>query len=276
MSSKPATTAPNRVPQRMRLPLRFRRLRVLAVERLSAHFVRVILGGEDIEGFSSPGFDDHVKLFLPDAATGEIRLPEAGPDGPIWPEGPKPVARDYTPRHHDPEAGTLAIDFALHESGPATAWALQAKPGDELGVGGPRGTFLIPADFDWHLLAGDETAVPAIARRLEELPAAARAIVLVEIDRPGDELPLQSRAALEVHWCHRNGAAPGTASVLLEAMRRLVLPTGDGYAWVACETAAARALRQHLVQERGIDPKRVKAAGYWRRGTAGAHETIED
>lgn len=272
-----AKPAPDKLPRRVRLPLRFRRLHVVATVRISTHFIRVILGGQELEGFSSPGFDDHVKLLLPDTETGDVHLPEVGPEGPLWPEGrPRPLMRDYTPRFHAADAGTLTIDFALHEHGPATAWAMQARPGDALGIGGPRGSFLVSLDFDWHLLAGDETAVPAIARRLEELPANARALVLVEINGAGDEFPLPSRAAVRMHWCHRNGAVPGTTSVLLDALKRLPLPEGDGYAWVACETQAARALRSHLVQERGLNPRWVKAAGYWRRGAAGAHDAIED
>lgn len=278
-NSPAADTAANpvtdsRQPQRLRLPLCFRRLQVRSSRPLTPAFIRIELAGEELDGFNSPGFDDHAKLFFPDPDGGDLRLPTMTQAGPVWPDGPRPIARDYTPRHHDRQAGTLTLDFVLHEAGPATDWARSARPGDWLGVGGPRGSMLIPTGYDWHLLVGDETALPAIARRLEELPADAHAIVVAEVDRPGDAPPLASPARLDLHWCHRQGAAPGSSPRLLAAVRALTLPAGDGYAWVACESGQARALRQHLTGERGLDPRRVKAAAYWRLGAEAVHEQI--
>jgi NADPH-dependent ferric siderophore reductase len=273
----PPSTLPNRTPQRVRHELKFRLVEVLKSERLSPGMLRITLGGADLAGFHSPGFDDHVKLFFPDPVTGELVLPRAGPDGPQAPsDGPRPTMRDYTPRHFDPDALTLAIDFAVHEAGPATTWALQAAPGQRLGVGGPRGSFLLPTDFDWHLLVGDDTALPAIARRLAELPAGARAMVLAEVDSAADELPLTSASTVEVHWVHRAGAAPGEAAPLLDRLAGLPFPPGDFHAWVACETGVAKAIRAHLVGERGAQPGWTKAAGYWRRGSVATHDSIGD
>lgn len=272
----PTETGAARAPQRIRLPLRFRKVQVTATERFATSFIRITLGGDELEGFDSPGFDDHVKLFFPDATTGELRIPELGPNGPVWPEGIKPVMRDYTPRFFDGAARTLVIDFALHEAGPATAWAINAKPGDWLGVGGPKGSFLVPTDYDFHLLAGDETAVPAIARRLEELPATTKAIALIEIDNVGDEIPLSSAAHVDLIWCYRKGAPAGTATVIKDALETLVLPDGDGYAWIACETKVARTIRSYLVKERNLNAKWVKAAGYWQLGAADSHESLDD
>jgi len=268
---------PERLPQRVRHTLRFRRLSVLRTERVTPHLVRITFGGADMTGFTSPGFDDHVKLFFPDPATGRLALPTAGPDGPVWPEGAKPVMRDYTPHHHDADAGTVQIDFALHEAGPATAWAEHAEPGDLLGVGGPRGSFIVPTAFDWHLLAGDDTALPAIARRLAELPAGARALVLAEVDGPADELPLPSAADVQVVWVHRGSRAAADAAEppLLAALRRTPLPSGDFHAWIGCESAAAKALRAHLVDECRANPKWIRASGYWRRGAAGTHDSLD-
>ena len=142
-----------------------------------------------------------------------------------------------------PAANTLTIDFVLHGDGPATAWAAQARPGNFLGVGGPRGSFIVPDDFDWYLFAGDETAIPAIGRRLEELPAGTRAIVVVEVADAAEEQRFDTRTRLETHWLHRNGAAPGDAIAAAKGDCRNVLPPGgDGYAWVAAEAATAKAL----------------------------------
>ncbi|MDM0079829.1 siderophore-interacting protein [Variovorax sp. J31P179] len=271
-----ASSTPDRLPRRLRHDLRFRKLEVRRVQRLTPHLIRITLGGDELAGFTSPGFDDHAKVFFPDAATGQLTVPTTGPEGPVWPPGPKPAMRDYTPRRHDAQAGTLEIDFALHDAGPATQWAEAARPGDVVGVGGPRGSFIIPTAFDWHLLIGDDTALPAISRRLAELPAGARAVVLAEVDSEADEISFDTQAALDLQWVHRRGAEPGTGSPLLDALRRLTLPEGDFHAWVACESSAAKALRAHLVGERGAHPKWVKAAGYWRRGAAATHDTHED
>jgi len=271
-----SANAPDRTPRRVRHELRFRQLTVKTVQRVTPHLIRITLTGDALEGFTSPGFDDHAKLFFPDTATGQLTLPTVGPDGPVWPEGGRPAMRDYTPRRHDAQANTLEIDFALHDAGPATQWAEQAKPGDIVGVGGPRGSFIVPTAFDWHLLIGDDTALPAISRRLAELPAGARVVVLAEVDSAADEIPFETQADLTPRWVHRNGAAPGLSPVLVETLKTMTLPTGDFHAWVGCESAIAKALRAHLVGERGANPKWVRASGYWRRGAVATHDTHDE
>jgi len=266
---------PDRTPQRVRHPLRFRELEVRQVQRITPHLVRVTVGGEALEGFTSPGFDDHVKLFFPDEQTGVLALPTAGPEGPVWPEGRKPTMRDYTPRRFDAAARTLEIDFALHEAGPATRWAERAAPGDRLGVGGPRGSFIVPMAFDWHLLIGDDTALPAIARRLAELPKGARAVVLAEVESEADHVDLPSEADVAITWVHRAGAARGTPP-LLAALHAARLPTGAFHAWIGCESAHAKLLRAHLIDECRANPKWIRASGYWRDGSAGTHDSHDE
>jgi len=239
--------------------------------------VRITLGGAALEGFTSLGFDDHVKLFFLQPGQDPSILPREGPEGLVFPGGAeRPAARDYTPRRHDPAAGTLLIDFALHEAGPATAWAEAAKPGDRLLLGGPRGSMVIPTNFDWHLLAGDETALPAIGRRLEELPPGTRAFAFVEVEGPEDELPLGGVAEASVTWVHRRGAPAGQSGLLAAALSAATFPPGDFHAWVACESQAAKALRAQLLAEKGADRRWLKAAGYWKRGAAGVHEQHAD
>ncbi|MES2246525.1 MAG: siderophore-interacting protein [Pseudomonadota bacterium] len=271
-----SSNTPDRTPRRVRHELRFRQLTVKTVQRVTPHLIRITLTGDALEGFTSPGFDDHAKLFFPDAVTGQLTLPTAGPDGPVWPEGGRPAMRDYTPRRHDAQANTLEIDFALHDAGPATQWAEQAKPGDIVGVGGPRGSFIVPTEFDWHLLIGDDTALPAISRRLAELPTGARVVVLAEVDSAADEIPFETQAELTLRWVHRQGAAPGLSPVLVDTLKTMALPAGDFHAWVGCESAIAKALRAHLVGERGANPKWVRASGYWRRGAVATHDTHDE
>ena len=266
-SETTAETIDPRAPYRVRHELRRRLLTVRQVQQLTPHMVRVTLGGDDLQGFTSLGFDDHIKLIFADPATGAL---------PSTPDGPRPPMRDYTPRSFDAVAQTLEIDFAIHDAGPATQWAEQAAPGQQIGVGGPRGSMVIPMAFDGYLLVGDDTALPAIARRLAELPAGAPVVVLAEVDGPADELVFDSVANVQVTWVHRQGAAPGSTTLLLDAIKNMALPAGDFHAWVACESSAAKALRAHLIAERGARPQWTKAAGYWRLGAADSHDTHTD
>jgi NADPH-dependent ferric siderophore reductase len=267
----------DRTVRRVRHEVKRRMLRVREVRRLTPKMVRVVIGGDDLSGFVSAAHDDHVKLFFPPPGEEKPAMPTQTPNGPVYPEGvPRPAARDYTPRRYDAAANSLAIDFVLHGEGPATSWAARARPGDFLGVGGPRGSFIVPDDFDWYLLAGDESALPAIGRRLEELPPAAHALVVVEVADAGEEQTFTSRARVYARWLHRDGAEPGTTSLLQNAIAELRLPEGDGYAWVAAEAATAKAVRRLLVEERGLRKDRVKAAAYWKRGAVAVHETYDD
>ncbi|AOY96615.1 NADPH-dependent ferric siderophore reductase [Cupriavidus sp. USMAA2-4] len=262
--------------QRVRHPLKMRLVQVLRTRLVSPQLLRVTFGGDDLADFHSGSFDDHVKVFFPAPGQDQPALPEVGPNGPVFPEGAaRPAARDYTPRRFDNAACELDIEFVLHGDGPASTWAAQARAGQFLGIGGPRGSFVIPREFDWHLLVGDETALPAIGRRLEELPAGSQALVVVEVASPIAQIPLQSAAQLTVRWLHRNGEA-AEGSLLAPALHDLQLPPGEGYAWAAGEAQAMRAVRQHLVGERGIDKSRIRASAYWKRGASAVHETLED
>jgi NADPH-dependent ferric siderophore reductase len=261
---------------RVRHELRRRLLTVTASERLTPHMLRITLTGDDLSGFISASYDDHIKIFLP-ADGGEPIWPAIIPGAPALPEGtlPSPM-RDFTPRRYDPVANELVIDFAVHEAGPATEWAVSAVPGTKLGIGGPRGSFVVADDFDWYVLIGDETALPAIGRRLEELRSGARAFVIATVTGPEEEQALTSRADLDIRWLHRPLSQASDAAPVLKAAAELSLPQGDGYVWIAGETDVAKALRQHFVADRGINKAWVKAAGYWRHGSVGFHESHND
>jgi len=247
--TRPLTSPTNRV-QRVRHELHRRDLQVVRVEPVGPGFRRITFTGESLAGFVSASFDDHVKLFLDPA------------------DGTEPVRRDYTPRRFDAAAGELSIEFALHGDGPAANWAAQATPGQRATIGGPRGSFIIPTDFDWHLLVGDETALPAIARRLEELPAGVQVFVVLHVENPADRRVLDSAATVHVQWVD-------DAAALIDAVRALVLPEGEGYAWCAGEAGAMAAVRRVLVEEKGQDPRAIRAAAYWKRGASAHHENLE-
>lgn len=241
---------------RLRHELKRRTLTVAGIRAVTPNMLRITLTGPELTGFISAGHDDHVKLFFP-----------TGPQD--------TAARDYTPRRHDPAANTLDIDFALHEAGPATDWALRARIGDGLTLGGPRGSFVVTDDFDWYLLVGDETALPAIGRRLEELRPDTRALVFAEVAGPAEEQPLTSRAELAVTWLHRGDQAAGDTTLLDTALTALTLPGGEGYVWIAGESVTVKRLRRILL-DKGQPKSWLKAAGYWLRGTPNVHETIDD
>jgi NADPH-dependent ferric siderophore reductase len=253
VSSLPTTT-------RVRHELKRRQLTVTRLQRLAPNMLRIVLGGEELAQFTSLGFDDHVKLFLPSAQD-----PTA------------PAMRDFTPRRFDPKAGELWIEFYLHEAGPAAAWAKQATVGQLLTVGGPRGSSILSLEgIDSHVLVGDETALPAIARRLEELPANTRALVLIESDGGSTGYPLQTKAVLETVSVVREAHNEVPGKEIIDTLRKLKFPTGQCFTWVATESRAARAIRRYLTDERGFDKHWIKAAGYWQRGVTGKHEVISD
>jgi NADPH-dependent ferric siderophore reductase len=251
--------------RRVRHEPKRRALTVKRVSAISPHMVRITLTGGDLAGFLSSGYDDHVKLFLPSDGMPAASETEV-----------KPISRDYTPRRYDPAANELDIDFAIHEAGPATRWAAQAREGQSITIGGPRGSFVVPDDFAWYVLIGDETALPAIGRRLAELRPDAHAFVIAEVSGPSDEQTFESRARVSTTWVHRGQQSAGGTTLLDDAVRRLRLPTADGYAWVACESTVAKRLRSILVDELRLPKAWVKAAGYWRRGVENIHERYED
>lgn len=135
----------------------------------------------------------------------------------------------------------------------------------------------MPDDFDWYLFIGDETALPAIGRRLEELRSGTKAIVVAAVAGPEEEQAFDSRATVETIWVRRPLSRAEDPAPLLDAVRALTLPTtGDGYAWAAGELQTAKLLRRHLIDDRGLDKAWIKAAGYWKRGAASIHETHND
>ena len=264
--------------QKLQHPIRARRLEVRRVLDLGPSMRRITLAGDALEGFVSASFDDHVKLIVPEAAGREPNVPTFGPDGLVFEEGTaKPAMRDYTPRRYDPETNELDIDFVLGHAGPATEWATHARPGHPLGIAGPRGSQVVPTAFDWHVLVGDETAIPAIARRLEELPASAQAIVVIRTLAEDGRIELHGDCPRDVRWVVGEPGDVGTGEgVLLSAVRELALPgEGEGYVWAAGEYSEIRAVRRHVAEVLGVDKSRIRAASYWRRAATNAHERFE-
>jgi NADPH-dependent ferric siderophore reductase len=232
----------NRI-QRVRHEIKRRELQVAKVQHLAPDYVSVTFKGETLHDFVSASYDDHVKFMLSD----EER-------------------RDFTPRSYDNVAGELTIEFALHASGAASDWARQAAVGQTAVIAGPRGSMIIPLDYDWHILAGDASALPAIRRRLEELPRAARVQVLVAADSAAS-LAFHSEAQVTLQLLDSQAA-------LLAAIRALQLPPGDGFFWFAGEASVAAQVRDAVFADKEHPREAARISAYWKQGASGHHEDL--
>ncbi|GGV14728.1 siderophore-interacting protein [Streptomyces litmocidini] len=239
---------------------------VVHTERITPHMVRVVLGGPGLDGFSADTYTDHyVKLlFAPEGVT----YPEPFDVERIRAEFPReqwPTTRTYTVRSWDPVHRELTIDFVVHgDEGLAGPWAARARAGETVRFLGPGGGYAPDPAADWHLLAGDESALPAIAAALERLPEGARAHVLIEVADAAEEQKLASGAGIDVTWLHRGDRPTGEA--LVEAVTALAFPTGDVHAFVHGEAGFVKELRRHLRLDRGVPRERLSISGYWRLG----------
>lgn len=258
----PATT-PLRA-ERVRHAFAACHLQLQAREIVSPGFVRVTLAGPALAGFASAGFDDHLKFILPQAGLERPNLPVIEDGRPVF-QGEHPITRDYTPVRWDLARGELVLEFALHNQGPAADWALNAPLGQWIGVAGPRGSLLIPKEFAWHWLLGDESALPAIERRLAELPSTAKATLRICVADSRDQRPLASAAQLDLQW----------VASLTTAAEQLALPAGDGFIWAAGEHSEMAALRRVVLAKLGVDPKRMRIAAYWKRGEVAHHAELD-
>ena len=284
MSEKPARRPSDRETPRPRNPHRaeswqptaLRRVRVRAVEPLAPELVRVTLEGDElgeiatdagdaVPAVRSPSFDDVVVFCLPDPVTGEVTLPVPAPGGGLGhPPGSAALVREYTVRSL--RDGALAVDLVRHASGAGVRWLESVRPGDALTIVGPRVCRALPA-VDRMLAVGDATALPALARLIEERPPTLALDVLAAVPDPSalprTVLPAVSPADADRVRVRVGAAAPGSADELINAMAAVELPAG--FAWVAGESGMVTAVRRHLLA-RGQEPDRVQFTGYWRLG----------
>ncbi|AMO47096.1 ferric-chelate reductase (NADPH) [Kosakonia oryzendophytica] len=254
------TTNPQRYPQRVRNALRFRELTVLRVERPGVGFQRVVLGGEQLEGFSSRGFDDHTKVFFPQPGTSFVP-PVVTDEGIVWGDGPRPASRDYTPLY-DAGRHELLLDFYIHDGGVASQWALKAQVGDKLTIGGPRGSLVVPEDYAWQLYVCDESGMPALRRRLEgisQLAARPNVMAVVTIDNAAYQDYLAHLSGFDIQWVI--GHNPQAVADKLAA---LAVPDEDYFIWLTGEGDAVKSLMGRF-EGNGIDQQLVRAQAYWHK-----------
>lgn len=255
------------------------RAEVVRTRQLSPHMRRITFGGPDLAGCTSAGLDQRIKLFFPLPGQTDPVVPE----GPNWypeframPDDVRPPIRTFTISELRGTENELDVDFVLHgDIGPASTWAGRAVPGDRVAILGPdaRHTPIVGyeykpgADTDWTLLAGDETALPAIVSILSALPAGRRTLVFVEVESLAEMRPVTSAADVHLTWLSRAGGPAVGGGLLREAIARTEFPEGTPYAWLAGESSAVTDLRRHLVKERGMHKRHVYFSGYWLLGS---------
>lgn len=238
--------------QRVRHELKPREVTVSAVRELAPNFVSVTFKGESLHDFVSMSYDDHVKFILHDA------------------EGER-VMRDYTPRRYEQAARELTLEFALHAEGAMSDWARQAAIGQQVVIAGPRGSMIIPTDYQWQILAGDATALPAIRRRLDELPAGVDVQVLVS----GEEAAALHAAQGFAGAAQVSVRVLPTADAIVDAFRAMQLPQGDGFIWCAGEAQMAKQVRDILFADKGFPREAARISAYWKQGASAHHENLE-
>lgn len=260
------------------LPVSF--IRVTDITHVTPRMARVKFSADQLDESVGRTPDQQVKLCFPRPGQRLPVLPEQSDDATGWyqaflavEESERPWMRSFTIRRRLPGTSTVEIDFVLHgDTGPATSWAGAARPGDQLGMVGPSALYSAPvpltdsiAGSDWLLLAGDETALPAIGTLLEALPEGARALAFVEVADAAERQSFETTVGgTTVNWLYREGTPAGRSDVLIDAVRKAEFPPGRPFAWLAGESGAVRALRRHLVNDRGLDKSSIDFSGYWR------------
>jgi len=232
-------------------------LTVKHMEYLSPHYIRVTLTGEDVSLFKDTTIGVNNKIFLPVKGNSEIHL-----------DPQKSIMRTYTHRGINLDKKELTIDFVAHgEAGPASAWAIHAKPGDKLGVAMKNISSELYPEADWYLLVGDATGIPVLAAILESLPASAKGIAFIEVLNKEEEIPLMTAADIQINWVHNS--SPGEKSPLATAVRNVNLPDrkdGTYFSYVAAEFTTVKEIRHFLRKEKGWEKEDLYAYSYWKYG----------
>lgn len=239
-------------------PIRVSALLTDRIEQVSPLLRRLVLTGDDLAHFESHVPDEHVKIVFPDA-DGQVRPPVVSNDRFDWPR-PFPATREYTVRRLDRSAGELWIDFAIHDHGLASDWVQAVEPGTPVWLAGPKPAVIVPASFTRIVMLGDHTAVPAIARWLEELPTDTEVVVAAQVPAESEQLEL----ARSVEWLV--GDDP---SALGDALGRFgVVNDSATYLWAAGEAGLLKPIRR-WARAQGFARGTCNIAGYWRRGVVG-------
>ncbi|RVW11623.1 siderophore-interacting protein [Prescottella agglutinans] len=246
-------------------PSPYRFAAVSRVARITPNMQRITLSGGDLTRFVSSGDPDE-RLLVVFPGEGEGRPPQPQPIGETWDypvDGPRPEMRSYTVRRWNRATCEMDIDFAVHDGGAAVRWALQARPGQVLGVTTASGWYRPPAGTAWQLLIADMTALPAVGRIVEELAPGTRVHVVAEVTTPADEQRIETAGDATYTWLHGTGNGVGPSAVA-DTARKWDRPGGPGYIWFAGEAGCSREVRRWVRHQLGWPTARYDVIGYWR------------
>jgi NADPH-dependent ferric siderophore reductase len=250
--------------QRLRRePPTFRRVQVRSVSPLSARMLRVVLGGDELRGFTLDAPASSVRLLLPQPGHETIEMPSWTGNQFELASGARAPIRTFTPRHFDAERLELTLDVVLHDHGAATDWARSARIGDEVAISGPGRSEPLDADAQSFLLVGDEAALPAMCQLLEWIDPACTVEIHIEITDPSARFDLPAHPGATVNWHDAAPDAPPGASMVQAVEELDALPDA---VWVAGEAAAVQRLRTYLFDTCGRTRRSVTARGYWKQG----------
>lgn len=247
---------------------------VVRTERISPNFMRITVGGEQLDPLPEHGFDQWFRLFLPqEEGETSFNLPNrVDLIGYLkylrMPGETRPHMRNYTVREFRRDQRELDIDFVVHgDEGIASRWATRAQPGDTVALLDQGRGYDYPEDTESHLLVADETGLPAVVAILRDLPRDARGVAYIEIPDASDAQETEAPDGMEVRWLVRNpGYRPG--SLALDEVRRRPLPEGRLAAYLVGEQALPVGLRRWLVAEHDVPKRAISFVGYWKLGKA--------
>lgn len=249
--------------------IKIRRLKVQEITKLSPIFTKFTFHSEDLKDFVTASADDHVKVLFPDPETGHYTIPRLGQTGLEWNEDePAPIMRDYTPLNYNKTECTLELIFFMRDRGAGALWAKSAQVGDDLYIAGPRGSFVLSYVFNWYLIFTDESGLPSLSRRLQEMPKDAQVTVFAEIGNKNDAFQFQTSSDnVKIHWLEKQKASrnPGSSQAFLETLESFEKPNGHGFVWIKTESLAAMQIKSAVLKKQLTSPEWIKASGYWKK-----------
>jgi NADPH-dependent ferric siderophore reductase len=261
------------------VPIRTFLTSVVSVTDIHPHLRQITFGGGDLVTFTPAGPDTFLYVLLPPPARDELTIDQSF----TWSayeemaEEDRPVGAYYTLRRWRPDAEELDILCVQHgDTGPASAWACRARPGDPVALWGPRTAYDPPAGTDAYLLVADETGLPAVAAILESLPEGTPVRVVAEVDNPDERQELPAAPSFDVTWVYRAGAPAGATTLLPDVVRAVPRPSGTTYVWGGGESRSMTAVRRYVRHEVGLSREQVSLVAYWRHARHTEHGEIED
>ncbi|MBX2859522.1 MAG: siderophore-interacting protein [Cellvibrionaceae bacterium] len=247
------------------------RASVLSSSRITPNMQRIVLSGDDLSNFPQPIEGGYIKLLF--SAEGKVLASEAEQQRML---PAKPVMRTYTVRRFDPLGKALTVDFVIHaeSEGPASRWAQTAAVGDNIVFAGPGPAKIVDTGADWHLLAGDMTALPALSVNLQQLPRDAKGYAIIEVATKDDIQDLSAPEGFALNWVFNE--AHGQSEAFVNAIQETAWLEGRPYVWCACEFSTMRRLRKYFKQTRHLDKQSLYISSYWKQGnTEDQHKVVK-